>query len=798
MLNDREASKLISKSMRMELDQKEADLVAQHIAVSSSARAFSLISKMIEDSLSDVSFSGSEGLSEQAKVRMRDSILAASQRIERVKTDAGASSAVAETDTLLAMAALEGGLVSEQELINALEEWKPPHPGSLGDYLLEKGCLTESKLAQLHTPLQQQEEKLGSVQGRRDFEAKLSRSPALTRVSLRVQTKGHQVTTSDNSVEDDAPKSRQLVSRFTLIRKLGQGGLGTVWLARDEKLRRNVAIKEMSSTAAENPKAWQRFHREAEITGFLEHPNVVPIYQFGTDPQTSQPFYAMRFVGKRTLSDAILEYHERLKAGHDVSHELRRLLNSFLGVCQAIAYAHSRGVIHRDLKPENVVLDNFGQVIVLDWGLAKLMDDNELGGVVGMEGVVDESYLAQTLDGEVVGTPIYMAPEQAAGDLKNVDERTDVFGLGAILYCILTGQAPHEQRQQDSTSSSKLSDILDVIASQPVRSPREVNPSIESDLEAICLRAISPRRFARHVSVSELAEEIEDWIAGQVLKQQTYSNMRMEGREVRARLQASLADLGINARFMASLPPIQEIADLRAGRTAEDESVWRERLTTIFKGLLQTNRDYSAVGFATVDGKESTEVARVERHSTDFSNVRSIPPGRLLSGPLGVFEESVWNQPPDEVFIDLYHAKRGTQANHRAVVQYIRAGVPVFDQVSEEAFGYIWIECNMQQLIEKELREWIQVAHHIVFLDSEKTIWLEHEKGKGLMGARIGRRANDVCPILTSIVETLELQDEFICERDRIHYGTSLDLGHQRGGLYVVLSQKGRLCGEVK
>lgn len=169
---------------------------------------------------------------------------------------------------------------------------------------------------------------------------------------------------SDTTVAVDG--NRQADLRFTLLRKIGEGGLGTVWLARDERLKRNVALKELNSQATESQKLWQRFTREAEITAHLEHPNVVPLYLSGVNHETGLPFYAMRFLGKQTLADAIREVHSRHLGATDDPIHLHRLLNAFLDVCQAIAFAHSRGVIHRDLKPENVALDNFGQVLVLD------------------------------------------------------------------------------------------------------------------------------------------------------------------------------------------------------------------------------------------------------------------------------------------------------------------------------------------------------------------------------------------------------------------------------------------------
>ncbi len=336
-----------------------------------------------------------------------------------------------------------------------------------------------------------------------------------------------------DSVSAPASDVRQVVSRYTLLRKLGDGGLGAVWLARDEKLNRNVAIKEMNAIALQSPKAWQRFHREAEITGHLEHPNVVPLYQFGEDRKSGEPFYAMRFVGKRTLSDAITEHHDRVQAGEDAAMGLHRLLSAFLDVCQAIAYAHSRGVVHRDLKPENVALDNFGQVIVLDWGLAKLTDDGELIHHLTPEASISESSLAKTMAGDVVGTPLYMAPEQAAADLDKVDDKTDVYGLGAILFAILTGSAPHENSAASGNPNKNLQDVLRTIAESETPRPRDYRTAVPIELESICTKAMARKRHLRYETVTALADAVERWMAGQSEKQARYENLRMEGRELR-------------------------------------------------------------------------------------------------------------------------------------------------------------------------------------------------------------------------------------------------------------------------
>src|SRR5262249_24470943 len=166
-----------------------------------------------------------------------------------------------------------------------------------------------------------------------------------------------------------APEGR---ARSPPARRHATGGIGRVWLARDASLGRDVALKELRPERAGQPAVWARFLREAQVTGQLEHPGIVPIYELGRRPQDNQPFYTMRFVRGRTLAEAVATYHQRRARGEAGPLELRDLLVAFVGVCNAVAYAHSRKVLHRDLKPANVVLGDYGEVMVLDWGLAKV------------------------------------------------------------------------------------------------------------------------------------------------------------------------------------------------------------------------------------------------------------------------------------------------------------------------------------------------------------------------------------------------------------------------------------------
>src|SRR5262249_48032950 len=168
---------------------------------------------------------------------------------------------------------------------------------------------------------------------------------------------------------------------------------------------------------------------------------IVPVYELTRDPKVGRPFYTMRFIRGRTLQAASRNFHALRAAGKAEALDLRELLTAFVGVCNAVAYAHSRNVLHRDLKGHNVLLGDFGEVIVLDWGLAKRLDRVE---ETAADATNREAAGGQTVQGQVLGTPAYMAPEQAEGRLDRINRQTDVYGLGAILYEILTGQPPFQ------------------------------------------------------------------------------------------------------------------------------------------------------------------------------------------------------------------------------------------------------------------------------------------------------------------------------------------------------------------
>lgn len=308
----------------------------------------------------------------------------------------------------------------------------------------------------------------------------------------------------------DASEAEELTnySRFTHLRDHARGGLGIVSVALDEQFNREVAVKSIRGEYASHEESQQRFFQEATINGCLEHPGIVPVYALGRKSD-GQPFYAMRFIRGESLKRILKRIHANdkpLKWDTEQRPQLNRLLSSFTDACNAVAYAHSRGVIHRDLKPSNIMIGKFGETLVVDWGLAK-----SIGRDGSTRGKSDEMTLVpsglsgssgfETRLGQAIGTPHYMSPEQASGNLSKVGVASDIFNLGATFYEILTGRAPF------------IGEEFEAIENCDFLPPRQVNPSIDPALEAICLKAMAKRPSERYISAEELNNDVESWQA---------------------------------------------------------------------------------------------------------------------------------------------------------------------------------------------------------------------------------------------------------------------------------------------
>jgi PAS domain S-box-containing protein len=292
--------------------------------------------------------------------------------------------------------------------------------------------------------------------------------------------------------------------RITLRGLHSSGGIGEVWMAYDEVLQRDIALKRLKLDKAEVPGNRARFLREARITGQLDHPGVVPVYDYSSNEEGTRAFYTMRFVRGRTLREVIHEFHRQRVAGGTplLTRGFLQLLGYFASVANTVAFAHSRKVIHRDLKGENVIIGDFGEVVLLDWGLAKQLvpnqpEDDDQGSAT------DDDSSSQTLQGEQLGTPSYMAPEQATGQIDLIDERTDVYGLAALLYEILTGRPPFR---------GNVVEVLGQVIGMPPKPPRKLVPEVPAELEVICLQGLAKSQGDRQQSVVELAKQVQDWL----------------------------------------------------------------------------------------------------------------------------------------------------------------------------------------------------------------------------------------------------------------------------------------------
>jgi PAS domain S-box-containing protein len=406
-----------------------------------------------------------------------------------------------DRNLVLAVLALQTGLIDAKQFIEVCALWTTRKDVPLAQLLVERGWMVPGDVAHLEYLT---ERRLTIAEG--DVRATLVGVPddlkrSLARLEdpeIRQSLAGLPGSSENQTTMDLASGRRE---RFALTRLYATGGIGQVWVARDTDLDRDVALKELRPEKASNPAHRERFLREARITGLLEHPGVVPIYELSHRPEDQEPFYTMRLVKGRTLTEAAEEFHRKRMTGTLDWLQFAALLNAFVTVCNTIAFAHSRGVVHRDLKGRNVILGDFGEVVLLDWGLAKLVARPDEIGRSQDPQELDAAGL--TLVGQMMGTPAFMAPEQAAGHPGLIDFRTDVYGLGATLYEILTGQAPFSGRGAN--------DILRKVCEESPRPPHEIYPEVPAQLEQACLRALAKSPTERYSGALELAQEVQSW-----------------------------------------------------------------------------------------------------------------------------------------------------------------------------------------------------------------------------------------------------------------------------------------------
>ncbi len=367
------------------------------------------------------------------------------------------------------------------------------------------------------------------------------------------------------------PSHRQATppsGRYQDLELIGLGGMGEVRRVLDSALNRPVAMKILRSEHAGNPVARHRFGKEAQATAQLEHPGIIPVYDVGTLPD-GRPYFTMKEIRGRTLSEVIGDLHPNRRARQRGDWTLRRVIAAFRQVCEAMAYAHSRAVIHRDLKPANVMVGGFGEVRILDWGLAKVLgtsehEDDSLEDVWEYPPVSLSDAGPVTQRGSVAGTPAYMAPEQAQGELALIGPPADVYALGAMLYEILGGRRPY--------AGLKGRAVLDAVRRGPPPPPR-TSGRVPRALMHTCLKAMDREPDRRFRDAGGLVRQLAAWLDGDARREQARAIV-----DDAVALHPRIAELRSRSQTMANeaealLGPIAgsaPIAEKRAGWAKED------------------------------------------------------------------------------------------------------------------------------------------------------------------------------------------------------------------------------------
>jgi serine/threonine protein kinase len=374
-----------------------------------------------------------------------------------------------DRNLLFGILALQRGFVRPEQLIHSLHAWALTPERCLADFLLEQQALTREQRGEIDRLVVDRLSRDGTPLGQ----------PASPLQLRYLREKFH-----------------------------ARGGQGEVFRARDTELNRAVALKQLHERWLEDSQARALFRLEAEVTGNLEHPGIVPVYGLGTDEE-ARPYYAMRFIQGESLSEAIARFHGTVTGPAEAGGRalaLRQLLGRFLTICQTVAFAHSRGILHRDLKPSNIMLGRFGETLVVDWGLAWPLrseagdSTRSMSCGVGTWPPMDHR----------AGTRPYMAPEQWGSDPAALGRHTDVYLLGGILFEILTGQPPHPGGVH-----------------KPFPVPESV-PAVPPGLLGIARKALAPIPAERHASAEELAQAVERWLAEEPLAEYRLTLERLE------------------------------------------------------------------------------------------------------------------------------------------------------------------------------------------------------------------------------------------------------------------------------
>jgi len=339
-------------------------------------------------------------------------------------------------------------------------------------------------------------------------------------------------------------EKNSFTENFIVKKPIGQGGIGRVFLATERNLEREVAIKELLPPKEEKQRERKaaRFLREARISGRLQHPGIVPVYELSSKPDGT-PFYVMKYVRGDTLDKIIRE----CEFDSPESSFRRRMsyLDNLIDVCEAVGYAHSRKIIHRDLKPSNIIIGEFGETVILDWGLAKQIGEktDDFSGEAAEGQEISQTDDLKTMEGAKLGTPAYMPPEQIDRKYGEVDEQSDVYSLGVILFILLTGQKLY--------AGDAKTVLKKTISDEPSPSPLSRGNYIPHELAAICIKALSKDKTERFANAGEMAAELRAYRDGRLVSIYAYSKRELFVRFVARNKTAIIATAAVVLSIIA-------------------------------------------------------------------------------------------------------------------------------------------------------------------------------------------------------------------------------------------------------
>ncbi|MCH2106712.1 MAG: bifunctional serine/threonine-protein kinase/formylglycine-generating enzyme family protein, partial [Planctomycetes bacterium] len=526
--------------------------------------------------------------------------------------------------------------------------------------------------------------------------------------------------------------------RYDVQDEFARGGMGAILKVFDRNIRRDMAMKVMldrglpgdSKESALNTRALGRFLDEAQITGQLEHPGIVPVHELGVD-EDGQVYFTMKLVQGEELGDK----YDKVFTG-DEEWNTTRVLGVLLRVCEAMAFAHSKGVIHRDLKPANVMVGEFGEVYVMDWGLARILGREDFHGEELTPSTSDAQVVSDrleqrdispgstmfTMEGDVMGTPTYMPPEQARGEIEEMDERSDVYAIGAMIYHLLSGRRPYQADGEGPNAFTTLMRLLD----GPPKRLHEFGLELAPELEAICEKAMSRERDARYADMRELADDLRSYLEGRVVA--AYQTGALAELKMWVRRNRSLANslvagvLVLVAGVVTSTYYWNESAEqaVRAEEQAEKAELETAKVLRLGDARdLQTLWDDAKVLWPAHPSRVKEMQAWLSRAEELLSR---LPEHREVLRDLG--ESALPRTSEEEESDRANHPLASDLANYQGAIEKIDAGIRAYEEAGDEETADFWRAKREDYLpVLRELEEKVGQRITFRFEDSQKEWW---------------------------------------------------------------------------